>query len=368
MEKIFNYIEENNFRKTKAFFEDSLNQKKYLNVKDASGMTPLIVASWLNNTKIVLLLAKLGSNISLRDESGNTALDYAISNKNNEIIDYLLNIERKLKTKEENIIIDFLIEEEIIEKGEEIYLEEAINSQNEYGNTALMIACARKQIKIVELFIKYKANLNIQNNANDTALMIACGEKQIKMVELLIKHKASLNCQNKEGNTALMIVCGASENSQIGERRQDFSYSHDDYRKENSRDIVKLLIEQKVDLDLKNKEKDTALLIAYKEKKGQLIKLLFKAGANFRIINKDGKNLVTLAKANNDTKYLGNLIGYQSSWTYSEFILYSSSISFTIVGIIASNMVKPHPAIVWLITLLVFSASFGIMYQIFKKK
>ncbi len=88
------------------------------------------------------------------------------------------------------------------------------NLRDNDGNTALIYASLYSRtyssIKIVELLLKYGANLNLQNNEGYTALMVASqfsnSLSSIKTVELLLKNGANPNLQNNKGKTALMMA------------------------------------------------------------------------------------------------------------------------------------------------------------------
>jgi ankyrin repeat protein len=47
-----------------------------------------------------------------------------------------------------------------------------INQQNHIGETALQLACAAKDLTIVRLLSKHRANINILNNEKNAQLMI----------------------------------------------------------------------------------------------------------------------------------------------------------------------------------------------------
>ena len=68
-----------------------LIQEGYYDVdcRDENGNTALISASKNNCPETVSVLVKLGANTTLKDVDGKTALDYAIENKNDEIIKLL---------------------------------------------------------------------------------------------------------------------------------------------------------------------------------------------------------------------------------------------------------------------------------------
>jgi ankyrin repeat protein len=98
-------------------------------------------------------------------------------------------------------------------------VEKLINSENcidiDYvdadGNTMLIDVCKEhteieKRIKVVKAFIEAGGNVNHQNNFGETALMIAVLKEEIEISKILISAGADVNMQNKYGMRALTIA------------------------------------------------------------------------------------------------------------------------------------------------------------------
>ena len=80
---------------------------------------------------------------------------------------------------------------------------------------------------------------------------------KLKNIESLITKGCDLNIKDKDGNTALIV---AVENN-------------------NNIDIVKLLIDKGANLDIKNKKDDSALLISIYNRNYNAFKILIEKGA-----------------------------------------------------------------------------------------
>ncbi|HIO71330.1 MAG TPA: hypothetical protein EYG60_05295, partial [Campylobacterales bacterium] len=93
--------------------------------------------------------------------------------------------------------------------------------------------------------------VNIQNNEGVTALIIASAFGQKKIVQFLVGNGADVNHKNKEGWTALMI---ASQNGH--------------------KEIVQLLIDKKAKVDIQNNEDVTALILASQNGHKEIVQLL----------------------------------------------------------------------------------------------
>ena len=62
------------------------------------------------------------------------------------------------------------------------------------------------KLRIVRLLLDRGANVNIQNNYGQTALIVASRKGRIDIVESLLDSGADPNIRNNDGGTALMIA------------------------------------------------------------------------------------------------------------------------------------------------------------------
>lgn len=73
------------------------------------------------------------------------------------------------------------------------------------GFSPLMLACLENKKETVESLIKHGCNLNIQNQYLNTALIIAISKSDYEIVKLLIDNNADINIANSDGDTPLII-------------------------------------------------------------------------------------------------------------------------------------------------------------------
>ena len=66
-----------------------------------------------------------------------------------------------------------------------------INAQNNYGETALMVAVSKEYIKGVIVLIEHGADLDIKRVNGDTAIELAVGKQNFKIVDLLLEAGAN---------------------------------------------------------------------------------------------------------------------------------------------------------------------------------
>lgn len=81
-----------------------------------------------------------------------------------------------------------------------------INSRDNHGRVALIMAVLLDYDEIVEILIKLGANVNIQDNFGNTCLMKAVFFGQKKIVEMLINAGADISIKDNFGRTVLMIT------------------------------------------------------------------------------------------------------------------------------------------------------------------
>jgi len=170
------------------------------------------------------------------------------------------------------------------------------------GFTELMIAFSvEKDLKKVKEILKKCSieEINAKNNLGVTVLMLCSGSsnldpsKKQEMLEILkelIESKCDLNLRDNEARTALMIASGLSNTT-------------------SNLETVKLLIEAKSDLNLKSKNGNTALMIAcrYSNTTSNLetVNLLIESKCDLDIKNLNGNTALMIACKN--TKKTSNL-------------------------------------------------------------
>lgn len=85
-----------------------------------------------------------------------------------------------------------------------------VDINNYDGKTPLHEAAQFAQYEVIELLLRYNAQVNAIKRADWTPLMLACtktGENALKIVKLLLEHGALPDLRNKDGWTALHLAC-----------------------------------------------------------------------------------------------------------------------------------------------------------------
>lgn len=156
-----------------------------------------------------------------------------------------------------------------------------VHSPTKYGDTALTYASQFCQARTVQLLIDSDSKINHANDRGETALHLAADRGRADVIRVLLTAGADLNIKKQDGNTALMS----------GARR--------------SSEVVKELINARADLNLKNSSGHTALLIAATWGPFEAVVNLLEAGADLEMASNEGETaLMSAARCNRNKAVL----------------------------------------------------------------
>ncbi len=170
--------------------------------KDNNGFTPLIQASYSNESKIVEFLIEKNVNLSDEDSNGMTALDHANNlETTNTLTTHGATYGSPFKalinalTFSYNEVVYYLLDNNIAN----------IEDKDEDGQTVLHIAAIYNNEKI-EYLIGKGADLNTTDNSGYTPLILAAKTYSYGMTEVvktLLNHNADIEAKDLNGMTAL---------------------------------------------------------------------------------------------------------------------------------------------------------------------
>lgn len=214
----------------------------------------------LEDGQVVKAFLQAGINPNAKNEKGETALVYAIREKDPKIAELL------------------------IEKAD-------INLQDDNGNSPLHTAIMQDKDEITELLLKKNADVNVTGTyktiKNQTPLYQAIIKGKFDLAEKLLKKKADPNIADSEGSFPLAEVV---------------------VRSDANPEFIKKLIENGADVNKQESNGSTALLYAASNKalnpktRQEIVKLLIENGADKSIKNKNGEDALFWAKKNGNDK------------------------------------------------------------------
>ncbi|MCJ1244864.1 hypothetical protein MMC30_002065 [Trapelia coarctata] len=228
-----------------------------INVKGLSGDTALHQAVLKGNEGFVRLLILYGADTVVKNHRGNTPLHQAAECLSDSAMIQLL-----LKHKTD------------------------INSQNDSGDTALIIAARRGTEGIARELLAFGADANIKNQARGTALHYASPYEGI--IQLLIDHRSDINAQDQDGRTSLHNAAQEGFDTVVRallDHKADVSLEDQHGRTalheaSANMKVTQLLLEHKADVDAQDHDQRTALHFAADRCHGTTVELLLKHKAN----------------------------------------------------------------------------------------
>ena len=163
-----------------------------------------------------------------------------------------------------------------------------IDSQDKDGMTMLIKAASIHNLELVKYLFKSGADLDCKNNFGFTALSypITFGNEQL--AEYLIIAGADLNTKNNFGYTPLMTAISINAELLSKELAQEENTSiikkvtlHSFIQKvpKTHNNIIKLLLENGAEVNIKNEEGESPYSMALKGNNKEAMKLLIKYGA-----------------------------------------------------------------------------------------
>lgn len=154
------------------------NEKWY-----ADGETPLLLACYYGYRDIVKTLLDYGANLEARDSIDSAmAIHIAASKGYSDIIEIIM---QSYAAKKIDNLVDI---------------------EDDTGTTPLMWASMNNQIPVINILLKYGANINAQDYDGWSALHFAAASQSYKAVETLLKNKANANLENVNEDKAVDLT------------------------------------------------------------------------------------------------------------------------------------------------------------------
>ncbi len=158
----------------------------------------------------------------------------------------------------------------------------ALELKDKNDETLLLKASMHGNLEIFIKLLNLGANHSKINYQGENCLLTASKHLHLNILEYLYKIKYNFEIENYHKDTALHLAC------------------KNNFCKNKNLDVVKFLVEKKIDINKTNNLNETPLLISYQNKK--VFKYLLGQGANFTIKSKYGWLPL----------YSGSIMGYVS--------------------------------------------------------
>jgi len=188
-----------------------------VNARDENGATPLLLAVITNSSLAVITeLLKNGADVNAADDLyGLTALMAAAwSHTDPGVVSVLIDsgADVNIKNNDGNTAIDFASKNEKLKNTEALRKLEAASM----SDSGFLDLCAAGSLEQIVEAIKAGANLNAKGQQDTTALMFAAySNSNPDVITVLVKNGADVNAKNLDGWTALMFAVQNNPNPEI---------------------------------------------------------------------------------------------------------------------------------------------------------
>lgn len=253
-----------------------------VNICDKQQQTPLHMAIKGNRNDIISLLLEEDCDVNIRNMDGNTPLYIASSKGKNEIVNKLLNSSNfcdvNIENEKRNTALYVASEKGLIDIVNLLFTDKNVdvNLSNVNQRTPLFTASNKGHTSVVEFLLDRGADANQSDNFGGTPFYLACRNNSLDIAKLLLdkQNESTINCQNQAGNSPLII---ASLKKHV--------------------EIVKLLLENNCDINLRNNKQFSALDMACTRGNRKIISLF---------LNKKNIQTSSIQKAINEAVAHGN--------------------------------------------------------------
>lgn len=231
-----------------------------------------------NNPVNTAFLLERGADPNAVSGIGNTALMYAVEQRNLEIVKMLVEAGADINTHGFNGMgplfpaifnSDFETAKFLLEHGANP------NVKDDFGVTPLLYAAATNQYQAADLLLFYGADPGLRDPDGNDPLMAAVTFENIETSDVLLQNGLDPDTRDNMGNTPLIV-----------------STQHGNYN------IMDLLLDYEADVNLANKKNYTALAYAVTYGDLKATRMLIDKGAEVDHTIDKGKNIAELARIN----------------------------------------------------------------------
>lgn len=238
--------------------------------------TPMHLAAGKGFTPIIKLLVQAGAEVDSRNELGQTPLFLAALANSKEAVEYLLE-----KKADPNAVCTVAsnsraslhvttkaeIAEALLKAGADV------NAVTDQGLSALLIAIMDNNKELVAVLLRHHANTEPSSKHQRSPLLeVLQNNRDIDLLRMLLEAKADPNWESYELYNG-QEVCFIPIQVVVGKKRADFA---------------ELLLSHKADKTVLNKEGETLLHMAVRNRDIPMVKLLLEQGADVNAVTKAG--------------------------------------------------------------------------------
>ncbi|XP_054585222.1 fibronectin type 3 and ankyrin repeat domains protein 1 [Eptesicus fuscus] len=183
-----------------------------------------------------------------------------------------------------------------------------VDVPNKLGLTALMVAAQKGYTRLVKILIANGTDVNLRNGSGRDSLMLACYAGHLDVVKCLRGHGASWRARDLGGCTALHWAADGGHCHVVEWMLKDgcevdavdagsgWTPLMRVSAVSGSQRVASLLIEAGADVNTKDKDGKTPLMVAVLNNHEELVQLLLDKGADASVKNEFGKGVLDMAR------------------------------------------------------------------------
>ncbi|XP_040217366.1 fibronectin type 3 and ankyrin repeat domains protein 1 isoform X1 [Rana temporaria] len=184
-----------------------------------------------------------------------------------------------------------------------------VDVPDKMGFTPLMVAAQKGYLRLVKLLVEYGANVHKGNGSGKNSMMLACFSGHLDVVQYLRTQGASWETRDKSGCTAMHSAVDGGHVTVIQWMINDGCEvdSRDRHLKwtplmrvsavTGNTDIARSLIRAGAEVNAKDRDGKSPLMVAALNNHEDLVRLLIESGADCSITNEFGISIAEMAKA-----------------------------------------------------------------------
>ncbi|WP_114516768.1 ankyrin repeat domain-containing protein [Wolbachia endosymbiont of Cylisticus convexus] len=197
-------VKERDFQKAEEYIrEGRTHTTNVINSKDVNDNSPLSIAVSNRDLEMMNFLIENGADVNIEDYFRMPPIYYAVTKGTTKMIELLIDKKARISgyflyAGKKRTLVGWAIYDNSPEKVE-VLLKRGASPNGKFDllayseNSCLHAAVQKNYLRIVELLIKYHANVNVQNEQGQTPIYLAIKLKRPEMIKLLYDNKADID-------------------------------------------------------------------------------------------------------------------------------------------------------------------------------
>jgi ankyrin repeat protein len=279
------------------------------NLRRADGLSPLHYAAGNGYDGLIAFLLEKRANVNLKNLSGATSLHEAARSGNLRAIEMILQLGADVNVQDAkgNSVLHIGIPPESHQKAIDLLLSYGANPnlRDEHGESPLHIMVTlNRGHGVIQALLDGGADVSIRNISGKTALYVAVEENRAEIIPLLLSSGSDIFAADNSGITpfdrAILMkgpILEAMVSADTTQQRDNAGNTmlHAAVKNRGDQSIIGLILQQRIMINARNKEGDTALHIAVRTNQRETGEVLLARGADIFSVNASGESPLYLA-------------------------------------------------------------------------